>query len=116
VVFLTLTIQKLWNAGVRGAEFIHQRVLDQQGSHTEATGEGESEDVSKGGIAEEPARSFVERPVSLKHAERLHQAPSSSQPGNRNPSVAKSPSGDMNQAPRQINDVINQQPVRIKFL
>lgn len=95
MVLLTLTIQKLWNAGVRGAEFIHQRVLAQQGSHTEATGEGESEDVSKGGIAEEPARSFVERPVSLKHAERLHQAPSSSQPGDRNPSVAKSPSGDI---------------------
>ena len=82
MVILTLTIQKLWNAGVRGAEFIHQRVLAQQGSHTEATGE-------------EPARSFVERPVSLKHAERLHQAPSSSQPGDRNPSVAKSPSGDI---------------------
>ena len=47
----TLAAQKLWNAGVRAAEFFRQRCLAKLRSHAEATGDGRS-DSSQGEVAE----------------------------------------------------------------
>ena len=92
VVFLTLMLQKHWNAGVLGAILVAQL-----GSHTKATEGREGGETSKGeGSAEDFDPSIAKRPIGLSRPEHEHQAASasSSSQGDQHPSTGASPSGD----------------------